>query len=234
MTTATEERTVPWSHLDYIEVTVKDVDYVPNVGIAKAVAHNIGDSLARYEPRGAVTNVINLQEKTSQRQVADRTTVLFNNAQAHIEILQDRTEFGFHIYDASDLDAEIQSRATVLHRTAEALPIPQDAEAIHLTLLMNTTHPAPGWPLDGEHSLTQPFQTDNGLEFQHTLICRRDDEHEAQTGDASWDVVIHAATQENSMPGAHDLELLIKAAYTAAALVVLSHITDLTPQLPDA
>lgn len=233
MTTQQEEQTVPWFHVDYMKVTVEGIDYIPHSGIAETIAENIGDSLNRYVPRGQNSRILYPQDITSDMKVANCSSVMFDHADTIIHTFQDRTEFGFQMFDTGELETEIQNAAKILHQTAEALQVPHKAESIQLDILINTDHPAPGWPLDGEHRLTRPYQTGNGLTFEHTLTCRRDKATEAEVGEPCWDVVVNAVIQETSMPGAYDLELLIKAAYTAAALVILADVMEEPIQPPD-
>lgn len=233
MTSQDQEPDFPWFQMDYIEVTVKNVDYVPHLAVAESIAANIDDSLLRYEPRGQETNIINLKDNTSHVEIADHTTVMFNQSEAIIEAFQDHTSFGFQFYDNGHLETEIQKVAQILHQTAEALPIPQEADGIDITISMNTDHQAPGWPPEGEHQIIRTYQTDNGLEFQQTTIYRRDEDDEDETTEPSWDLIINVTLNESKMPGAYDMELLIKAAYATAAFVILSDIMEVPPQPPD-
>ena len=229
------EQDIPWFHFDFMEVRALSADLFPDLQTAQAIALKMGDQVLRFEQPG---DPIRLTSADGEHRWTNRTTsIMFLGNTAPSDVIEGTTVFQFQMIDDGELSEEIHSAARLLDHAATTPPNTPTVEALQISLVCNADRPPIGWPADREHTAAFTLQTENGLAFQQAITCRPNDlldDDPDETHDAqNWDVITEVIMGEKLVPGAYDLELLIKASYSHTASLFFTNL-QLNPDTDEA
>ena len=213
-------------HVDNMQAIVTDMEMVPNRAAAEQLTQQCDGKLLRYEQpssnhlRTRTPDGNTIWVPLQQEAVIDIPQAVI------VQVTETSSEVFIENIEGYSSDHATRAFAVFLNKAADLAAQGRQMKQLTITISMNSDRPPPSWPQQGTHTQTETLQTENGLVFQHTTTCSRDDSLEEHTGSPSWEIVAHAMMAENQMPGAYDLELLIKATYSQAAALVLNMSTE--------
>lgn len=122
--------------------------------------------------------------------------------------------------EADDLDDLIDLVATMTEAMDRKAGHP-DIKGLTIKITIRTDRHPPGWPGAVRMSHRREFRTETGINLTGKTTSSRRLDLEARDGVARWSLKVSAAAQVDRLPGADELDVLIKTAYTEGCLALM-------------